>query len=227
MGVFGMSRGCAVTAGFGVREIGRVTAAAGFVGSAPRWECSRSKPLWKQKSSQHLDGNGIRISTSGRNGSRVSTSTGTVSESAPRAETEVESAPQLERCPNQHLGRKRKSSQHLDRNGIRVSTSEGNGSRVSTSTVTVSESAPRKAEVESAPRPEGSRFRVNTSKCQESGLALESAPRAPGKDWSRLSKFAGLYTPERPVVRPGSAWGAVVCALRYVPTQVCSRTRTV
>jgi len=111
---------------------------------------------------------------------------------------EVESTPRRRWCPSQHLGgrkvestprRERCPSQHL-------------GGR----------------KVESTPRPECSGFRVSTSKCREVGLALESAPRALGRGRrSRLPKRVGLYTPERPMVRPGSVCGArlfVRCGMR-------------
>jgi len=106
-----------------------------------------------RKSGGHLDGGGVRVSTSGGTGSRVNTSTGMVSESAPRMETEVESTPRRGWYPSQHLGWKRKSSQRLDETGVRVSISDGNGSRVNTSTGLMSESAPRmETKVESTPR---------------------------------------------------------------------------
>jgi len=100
-------------------------------------------------------------------------------------------------CPSQRFGWKRKPSQHLDRTDVRVSTSDGNGSRVNTSTGAESESAPRKAEVESTPRNIGKVVWFSSQ-------FLECL----GKEWSRLSKLADLYTPERPMVRPGSACGA-------------------
>jgi len=197
----------------------RTEALGAGVESTPRPERSPGQHLGrKRRSSQHLDRSGVRVNTSDRNGarvntsdggSRVNTSTGTESESTPRVEADVESTPRPERSPSQHLGW-RKSSQHLDWSGIRVNTSDGSGRRVNTSTGTEPESTPRVAEVESTPR-------------QERSPDFESAPRNVGgvvfgsrvssssawdREWSRLPKFAGLYTPERPIVRPGSACGA-------------------
>jgi len=70
----------------------------------------RRKRFGLEPQDQHLDGEGVQVSTPGGTGNRVNTSIGMVSESAPRMETEVESTPRRGWCPSQHLGWKRKSS---------------------------------------------------------------------------------------------------------------------
>jgi len=169
-----------------------------------RRRAKRSRGWWRSAESRVSTSTETESeSTPRRTESRVNTSTGAESESTPRS-TEVESTPRPERNPSQHLGVRgvestprqernpsqhlgvRKSSQHLDRSGIRVNTSEY-GSRVNTSTGAESESTPRDGS--------GSCSRVSSSSAWE-------------RNRSRLPKLAGLYTPERPMVRPGAACGA-------------------
>jgi len=138
--------------------------------------------------------------------SRVNTSTAAESESTPRrSESQVNTSTGAE-------------SESAPRRA---------GSRVNTSTGTESESTPRKAEVESTPLPERSPSqhfgrRKSSQHLDRKAQDFESAPRNvgrmvllssqlleySGKEWSRLSKLAGLYTSERPKIRPGSVCGA-------------------